>query len=284
MVDESALTGESLPVAKSAEALAAGPVPLAERNNMVYRATTITGGSGIAAVVATGRATQLGRIQTLLGETGAPPTPLQKQLDVLGRRLVALSAPVCGTMLALGVLRGRGVLANAQGEPASSSPRSRRASRPSPPRCSRSGYGHCATNVCSVRRLHAVEALGAVQTVCLDKTGTLTVNRMRVVEVMAGTRHVRMASGDLRESTEDLRRLISLAVLCNDARIEGSGDGGVRADPRPRARCSISRARRGSTLTRYARCGRRCTARTGPKGVLTWRHCMAPVPGDGCWP
>ena len=78
-----------------------------------------------------------------------------------------------------------------------------------------------------VRRLHAVEALGAVQTVCLDKTGTLTVNRMRVVEVMAGTRRVRMASGDLRESTEDLRRLISLAVLCNDARIEGSGDGVV---------------------------------------------------------
>ena len=227
-VDESALTGESLPVAKDAAALGARAAPLAERRNMVYRATTVTGGSGLAVVVATGRATELGRIQTLVGETEAPETPLQKQLATLGRRLVACSAPLCGAMFLIGLARGQGFLPMMKSSIALFV-----AAIPE-------GLSAVATTLLAlgvralrresilVRRLHAVEALGAVQTICLDKTGTLTVNRMTVVEVATATAHLQLASDTaIARSNEDLRRLVSLAVLCNDARYEHRGDAAV---------------------------------------------------------
>lgn len=109
-VDESALTGESLPVSKSVPALAAADVPLADRSNMVYMGTLVTGGSGLAVVVATGRATELGLIQALVGETRPPETPMQRQLDRLGNQLVWGSLAICGAVFAVGLLRGYGFL------------------------------------------------------------------------------------------------------------------------------------------------------------------------------
>jgi Ca2+-transporting ATPase len=218
MVDESALTGESLPVAKRTAALGKN-TPLAERRSMVYRATTVTGGNALAVAVATGRATEAGRIHALLGETPAPDTPLQKQLAVLGRRLVALSAPLCGAMFLLGVLRGQGAVPMLKASTALFV-----AAIPE-------GLAAVATTLLAlgvrdlrrhnvlVRRLHAVEALGAVQTLCMDKTGTLTLNRMRAVEVATAGGGVPV-DGAFAAPTEELRRLLSLGVLCNDATIE----------------------------------------------------------------
>src|ERR1700738_4642399 len=103
-VSEAALTGESLPVAKSAQALGARSVPLGDRVNMVYRGTIVTGGSGRAVVVATGAHTEVGRIQRLVGATMAPETPLQRPLGELGAWLRAAPA---SSLVAFGRRRGR---------------------------------------------------------------------------------------------------------------------------------------------------------------------------------
>ncbi|WP_197431190.1 hypothetical protein [Halorubrum sp. CBA1125] len=94
-VDESALTGESVPVGKTSEPLN-DDVPLAERENMLYKGTYLTRGTAIAVVVATGPDTKLGQISALLQETGEKKTPLQEKLDELGQKLVPLLLVVEG--------------------------------------------------------------------------------------------------------------------------------------------------------------------------------------------
>lgn len=107
-VDESALTGESVPVLKTCEVLTDNNIPLAERNNMVYGGTFITGGQGLGVMVATGQQTEMGKIQALVIDTQIPQTPLEMQLEKAGGQLVLLSSAVCILVLALGIVRGYG--------------------------------------------------------------------------------------------------------------------------------------------------------------------------------
>jgi len=177
VADESVLTGESMPVAKCADATMAAATPLAERANMVWRGTLAAAGTALAVAVATGRESEIGRIQALIGDVARPQTPLQRELDRLGRRLVLASAGAALLMVGLGPVRDlerRNVL---------------------------------------VRRLEAVEAVGAVATIFFDKTGTLTLNRMAVAEVRA--------DGPAAES-----RLWRVAALCSDAAAASDGKGG----------------------------------------------------------
>ena len=109
-VDESALTGESLPVPKGTASLRRKVLPLADRSNLLFMGTTVAGGSGRALVVATGAHTQMGLISAMVGQARAPATPLQRQLEGLGRKLVTLSLGVCRLVLAIGLLRGYGLL------------------------------------------------------------------------------------------------------------------------------------------------------------------------------
>src|SRR5207237_3776200 len=106
-VNEAALTGESLPVIKAANVLAASDAPLAERRNMLYRGSIVTGGSGRAVVVATGDRTEIARVQALLGSAMRPETPLQAHLDRLGGQLAGSAVAASALMLAIGLLRGR---------------------------------------------------------------------------------------------------------------------------------------------------------------------------------
>ncbi len=94
-VDESALTGESMPVQKMTRELTAADLPLGDRTNMVYMGTLVTGGQGIAVVVATGPFTEIGQIQILVGEARPPATPMETQLDNMGTKLALMSAGVC---------------------------------------------------------------------------------------------------------------------------------------------------------------------------------------------
>ena len=109
-VDESALTGESLPVAKNPEFIGADETALGDRINMGYMGTRVTGGSGEGIVVATAEATELGKIQTMVGEAESPQTPMERQLEKLGTQMVYISAGVCVVVAGIGLLRGFGWL------------------------------------------------------------------------------------------------------------------------------------------------------------------------------
>ncbi|WP_257299097.1 cation-transporting P-type ATPase [Haloarchaeobius sp. FL176] len=178
-VDEAALTGESVPVSKSTGTLPA-ETPLAERSNTVYRGTSVTRGRAVAVVVDTGMETEVGAIATELLTAAETKTPLQRSLDALGRRLgfavLALAAIVIpvlvygGTSWVQAGLAGvsLAVAAIPEGLPAIVT------------LTLALGVRKMADENALVRTLPAVEALGAVDVVCTDKTGTLTEGEMRV--------------------------------------------------------------------------------------------------------
>jgi P-type Ca2+ transporter type 2C len=226
-VDESALTGESMPVIKDVRVLEGGDIPLADRKNMVYMGTLVTGGQGLAVVVATGRYTEIGAIQTLVGEARPPDTPMERQLDRMGTQLVYLSGAVCGLVFLLGLLRGYGFL------------RMLKTSIALAVAAVPEGLPMVATTTLAlgirtmkkhnvlIRHLDAVETLGSVQTICLDKTGTITWNRMTVVRIYAGMSRMAVTDGrfmadrgeiDLYECDE-LLRLIHTSVLCSESEV-----------------------------------------------------------------
>ena len=236
-VSEAMLTGESLAVTKTAEPLPPGAIPLGDRTNMVYRGTVVTGGSGTAIAVATGARTEVGRIQRLLGEAATPETPMQRQLDTMGRQLVWFSLGICGLVFGIGVLRGFAALQMVRSAillAVSAVPE---------------GLPVIATTTLAfgvekmrrrdvlVRRLDAVETLASVRVVCFDKTGTLTVNRMSVAAVALGRceRSMRLdvqsaplAAGDQAPAPpveEALARLLRIGILCSETQIEAGPDG-----------------------------------------------------------
>ena len=109
-LNEAILTGESRPVEKTVQALASAEIPLAERTNMVYKGTLVTGGQGLAIAIATGLHTELGKIQQMVDGATAADTPLQSQLNTLGGQLVLLSGSLCALIFGLGVWRGYAAL------------------------------------------------------------------------------------------------------------------------------------------------------------------------------
>ncbi len=239
-VDESALTGESMPVMKTTEPVRGEGTALGDRTNMVYMGTLVTGGQGIALVVATGRFTEMGHIQTILGEARPPETPLEKRLDQMSRKLVAISGAVCGIVFLIGLLRGQGILqmiktsislavaAVPEGLPTVATT------------TLALGIRNMRRHNVLVRRLEAVETLGSVQTICLDKTGTLTMNRMSVREIFCGMRRMKvhdgkfLANGDYVSpyACRELLMLLNVSVLCNESEIvQKNGDFIVTGTP-----------------------------------------------------
>ena len=233
-LDESALTGESLPIKKQQQTVISHKplIPLSERNNMVYRGTFVTGGQGKGIVVSTGNATEMGKIQALVGETSQPSTPMERQLEQAGSQLVWLSSAVCGVVFAIGLLRGYGLL-----EMVKTSISLAVAAVPE-------GLPTVATTTLAlgilkmrkekvlIRRLEAIEALGSIQAICLDKTGTLTSNRMSVLKLCWDNRHIDLNAGrfwsDKQEinpySCDELLKLIHISALCNDSQVSYNDD------------------------------------------------------------
>ncbi|MBI5444261.1 MAG: cation-transporting P-type ATPase [Deltaproteobacteria bacterium] len=230
-IDESALTGESMPVAKNCRRLLDAQVPLADRSNMVHMGTLVTGGQGLAAVVATGRFTEMGRIQVLVGEAESPETPMERQLRLMGNQLVLVLGAVCAGVFGIGLLRGYGFL-----EMVRSAISLAVAAVPE-------GLPTVATTTLAlgirnmrrknvlIRKLDAVETLGSVQTLCLDKTGTLTANRMSLQAAFVGGERLRVQEGRFFGETgevnpyarEDLLRLLHVGVLCSETELVREG-------------------------------------------------------------
>ncbi|MBE9070514.1 cation-translocating P-type ATPase [Leptolyngbya cf. ectocarpi LEGE 11479] len=239
-INEAALTGESIPVEKTPDVLPRGEVPLAERINMVYKGTLVTDGQGVAIAVATGPTTELGKIQQLVDTVPATETPLQKQLDTVSGQLVGLSCAVCALVFGMGVLRGYALLpmlkiaislavaAVPEGLPTIATT------------TLALGIQEMRHRHIFIRTLNAVEALGAVQTICLDKTGTITENKMVVSDVQVGTDCWQVNAGKwlsptgrafvpkinpkpVSQSATGL--LMQVAVLCSDAQVKPQTDG-----------------------------------------------------------
>ncbi|RJX27106.1 MAG: HAD family hydrolase, partial [Desulfurivibrio sp.] len=239
-IDESALTGESMPVGKSVECIAGETIPIGDRTNMCYMGTLVTGGQGSAVVVATGAATEMGHIQQLVSEAETPETPMSRELDRMGNQLVYLSGAMCGAVFLLGLLRGTGFLqmlnmalalavaAIPEGLPAVATT------------TLALGISEMRKKGVLIRHLGAIEALGATQVICLDKTGTITANRMTVVEIYAGEsrfvcdQDVCLPSG---AATADYFQweaaaLLAVVALCNESEIIAR-DGGFLVSGTP---------------------------------------------------
>ncbi len=229
-LDESVLTGESMPVVKGVNASLSQGTPLADRTNMVYMGTQVTGGQGRAVVVATGRDTEVGKLQALVHEAAAPETPMERQLSRLGDQLVIISGAACVLVFGIGLLRGYGFLmmfktsislavaAVPEGLPAVATT------------TLALGIRNMKRHHVLIRQLNAVETLGCIQTICFDKTGTITQNRMAVVRLFAGMKEVRLVNGSFLHQgipidpldCEEMKRLTETIVLCNTTEIEAN--------------------------------------------------------------
>ncbi len=238
-VDESALTGESAAVWKDAGARPAPDGPLAERANVVHLGTAVLSGSGLALVTATGPATELGRIGQLVASTGRRATPLERQVEALGRRLIVLALGICAVVGLAGILHGEpiglmletaislAVAAVPEGLPAVLS------------LALAAGLWRLAGRGALVRRLAAVETLGSTTVICADKTGTMTENQMTVTTVALAGRRIQVGGGgrstigsfmdghDVLAPLADphLTLLLAAGALCNDASIRPALDG-----------------------------------------------------------
>ena len=218
-VDEAALTGESVPVAKDTAPVEAG-TPMAERTSMVYKATNVTRGRGVAVVVETGMETAMGEIATSLLAAKDEGTPLQRDLDSLGRKLGAgvalLSVIVVGLLLVGGTELVQAALtaislavaAVPEGLPAVVT------------LTLALGVRRMAQENALVRSLPAVEGLGSVDVVCTDKTGTLTEGEMHARRAWVDDETVDLDDPDDGTTGERVGDLLEIGALCNDATTE----------------------------------------------------------------
>lgn len=222
-VDESALTGESLPVEKHTRALAAAKLPLGERSSLAFKGTVVTYGRARGMVVATGMRTELGAIANLL-ETGQDAlTPLQKRITRFGHVIAVAVLALCVLMFAVGVLRGEPIelmALTAISLAVAAIPEA----LPTVVTVTLAlgAYRLVRRNVL-IRRLPAVETLGSVTFICSDKTGTLTENRMRVEAIYTDGELRTGASLSQPRFGRATDLLFHALALNNDAR-RGDGD------------------------------------------------------------
>jgi Ca2+-transporting ATPase len=246
-VEEASLTGESQPVEKNAAALFATDVPLGDRSNLLFMSTPVTYGHGRGIVYATGSQSEIGKIADKLQSIKDELTPLQRNLNQLGKWLGIICLVVCAIVFVEGILLGGdflpmfmtavslAVAAIPEGLPAVVTI------------VLALGMKRMADRHAIVKRLLAVETLGSVDVICSDKTGTLTQNEMTVTRLYAADRLLtveahgyrptgRLLLDDEPVSAADdpvLERLLHIGLLCNDAalRVDEQGEATILGDP-----------------------------------------------------
>ncbi|GJL60370.1 MAG: ATPase [Nitrospirales bacterium] len=226
-VDESALTGESVPVDKQTAPLDDPNLSLGDRRNMAYKGTLMTYGRGTGVVIGTGLHTELGKIASLLHKDEDIKTPLQQRLTVFGRRLALAVLAICIVLFAVGVLRGEPpvlMFLTAVSLAVAAIPEA----LPAVVTISLAlGARKMAKKQALIRRLPAVETLGSVTYICSDKTGTLTQNSMRVEQISVAGDILSPSASKQPGLEADLQNPIHLffmaLALNNDAKAQTGG-------------------------------------------------------------
>ncbi len=265
--EEASLTGESVPVEKFAASSFSEPVGLGDRSNMVFSGTSVTYGRASGIVVGTGANTEMGKIASQIQAIEQEMTPLQKNLNHLGKVLGIVVLIISGIVFGVGLLQGGealplfltavslAVAAIPEGLPAVVTI------------VLALGMNRMATRNAIVKRLLAVETLGSVDTICSDKTGTLTQNEMTVTRIFADDSIYSVSGsgydpegniaseGKPVDAADNLvwNRLFHIAVLCNDASLRQSPDGywTILGDPTEGA--MISAAAKGGVIQEEAK-------------------------------
>lgn len=244
-IEESALTGESVPAEKDAGAHCPGNAPLGERKNMAFASTGVASGAGVGVVAATGMDTAMGRIAHMLEHEQSPQTPLQQRLKRMGKVMGVGVILICAVIFLLGLFQQRpplemfmiaislGVAAIPEGLTAVVTI------------VLAMGIKRMAQKRAIVRHLPAVETLGSTQVICSDKTGTLTQNKMTVVAFSS-------ARGEERLDSPAAQFALELATLCSDAQEVGEK---ITGDPTETAFLRACKRGKGELEGCYPRVG-----------------------------
>lgn len=254
---EAALTGESLPIQKDARAELGDDAPIGDRTTMLYTGTSLVRGKGRAVVVATGKDTELGKLSTMLSQSAEQQTPLEEKLERFGKQILIACIAISVVMFAWGLYRGDAtwqelllaavslaVAAIPEGLPAITTI------------TLALGMQRMAKKGAIVRKLAAVETLGAATVICSDKTGTLTQNEMTVREIYAGALRYRVTGtgydpkGEIVDEGDEpvesaerpaLKELLTTITLVNTASLEKKeGAWRVVGDPTEGALLTLS--------------------------------------------
>jgi Ca2+-transporting ATPase len=256
-IDEASLTGESVPVSKDARVVLDKEIPIGDRKNSAFMSTLVTYGRGKGLVTATGMHTQLGLIAEMIQSYEEEPTPLQQKLDQLGRVLGIVSLAICGIIFVFGVVRDTeptmairqgiqaylgahekdivGLFMTAVSLAIAAVPEGLPAVVTI---CLALGMQRMVSRHALIRKLSAVETLGCATVICSDKTGTLTQNEMTVVQGWSAGGAFQVTGEGYNPTGQLLRNgrpcdlsaelatalLLRGALLCNDARLEESGE------------------------------------------------------------
>ena len=216
---ESALTGESVPVEKMAARIEDERIGLGDRINMLFSSSLITYGRGKAVVVETGMNTEVGKIADIINSAEEGETPLQGKLNKLGKTLGIVALIICFAIFGIGLLYGKDVIemfltavslavaAIPEGLPAVSTI------------VLAIGVQRMVKKNAIVKKLPAVETLGSATVICSDKTGTLTQNKMTVEKIYYNNKLHNVKTFKRKLGDEDLNRLIYTCMLCNDTKI-----------------------------------------------------------------
>ena len=219
---ESALTGESVPVEKMAARIEDAKVGIGDRINMLFASSLITYGRGKAIVVETGMNTEVGKIANIINSAEEGETPLQAKLDKLGKTLGIAALIICFVIFGIGLLYGKDVIemfltavslavaAIPEGLPAVSTI------------VLAIGVQRMVKKNAIVKKLPAVETLGSATVICSDKTGTLTQNKMTVEKIYYNDKVFEVKDFKRDLGDEDLNKLIYASMLCNDTKITES--------------------------------------------------------------
>lgn len=224
-VQESSLTGESVPVDKTSDTLQGEDIPLGDRKNMAFSSGMVTYGRGRGIVVKTGMNTEVGKIADMLSSTADTGTPMSRRLEQLGKILGIAALAISALIFIVGILYGNSLIimfmtavslavaAIPEGLPAVSTV------------VLAIGVQRMVRKNAIIRTLPSVETLGSATVICSDKTGTLTQNKMTVVEMYVNNRkHTVNRKVDTEKAEQGIEKLLTTAILCSDVQVSVEGE------------------------------------------------------------